>query len=90
VTFGAERVFYAGGRSLSTGRVRVTDAPRGFVLATESGRMIEVGDTIGRGEVLCAIPSARFAPFVGERLEVLPYVFPVLSAIASALFGWLP
>ena len=90
VVFETERVSYSGGRSFPTGRSRVTEAPCDVVLVTEAGRVIEVGDMIGRGEVLCAIPRARVEAFARGGWASSPVVSPVLFVVASALFGWLP
>ena len=89
-----ERATYAGGRSVSTGRTRIEWSPRDLVLATESGRMLEVGDTFTKADgLLCAIPEASVLAFARHRSPVTEFprlAFPVLSALASALFGWLP
>lgn len=88
----AERVRYAGGTIVRTGTCRVEAAPFGFALVTESGRMVEVGDTFKKADGgLSLVPHDAWMPLVHEAFRGSPALaFPVLRAVASALFGWLP
>lgn len=69
----------------------IGSVPRGCVVVTESGRMLEVGDAIAKTDGrLMLISDHTWTPLVHEAFHDAPaLVFSVLLPLASALFGWL-
>ena len=91
LTILAEQLRYSGGRTFRTGRTRIEEAPPGVVVVTESGRVVEVGDTFKASDVLRVVPDGAWFPLVRPAFRENPALaFSVLLPLASALFGWLP
>ena len=60
-------------------------------MVTESGRVVEVGDTFKASDVLRVVPDGAWFPLVRPAFRENPALaFSALLPCACGLFGWLP